>query len=214
MTEAEFLAWQSDQDLRYELVDGVPQAMTGAWIRHDIARGNADRHLAPVLRAAGTGCRPFSADIAIRVFPGQLRRPEPSVLCPPFDMEDMVAETPRLVLEVLFETTRRIDEHVKVDEYKAIAALDYIIVMSPTEHDVAAWSRDDARQWQRTRYRSVDGVIALPLLDASLPLAVWFISPRTQSHAVTTRPPHTAASAAFSVALGRIAAEALAGSGR
>ena len=30
-------------------------------------------------------------------------------------MEDMVSETPRLVLEVLSETTRRIDEHVKVD---------------------------------------------------------------------------------------------------
>ncbi len=88
MTEAEFLAWQSGQDQRYELVDGVPQAMTGARIRHDIARGNADRHLAPQLRAAGKGCRPFSADIAIRVYPGQLRRPELSVLCPPFDMED------------------------------------------------------------------------------------------------------------------------------
>ena len=116
MTEAEFLAWQSGRDQRYELVDGVPQAMTGARIRHDIARGNADRHLAPQLRAAGKFCRPFSADIAIRVYPGQLRRPELSVLCPPFDMEDVVSETPHLVLEVLSETTRRIDEHVKVDE--------------------------------------------------------------------------------------------------
>jgi hypothetical protein len=47
MTEAEFLAWQSGREQRYELVDGVPRAMTGARIRHDIARGNADRHLAP-----------------------------------------------------------------------------------------------------------------------------------------------------------------------
>jgi Uma2 family endonuclease len=174
MTEAEFLAWQSGQDQRYELVDGVTQAMTGARIRHDIARGNADRHLAPQLRAASKGCRPFSADIAIRVYPGQLRRPELSVLCPPFDMEDMVSETPRLVLEVLSETTRRIDEHVKVDEYKGIAALDYIILMSPTEPDVVVWSRDEARQWQRKRYQSVDDVIPLPLLEASLPLAILY----------------------------------------
>src|SRR4029077_16931128 len=115
--------------------------------REPAARGNADRHLAPQLRAAGKGCRPFSADIAIRVYPGQLRRPELSVLCPPFDMEDMVSETPRLVLEVLSETTRRIDEHVEVDEYKGLAVLDYIILMSPTEPDVLVWSRDEARQW-------------------------------------------------------------------
>jgi Uma2 family endonuclease len=174
MTEAEFLAWQSDQDQRYELVDGVPQAMTGARIRHDIARGNADRHLAPQLRAAGKGCRPFSADIAIRVYPGQLRRPELSVLCPPFDMEDMVSDSPRKVLEVLSETTRRIDEHVKLDEYKGIAALDAIILMSPTEFDVVVWSRDEARQWQRKRYQSADDVIPLPSLGASLPLAILY----------------------------------------
>jgi Uma2 family endonuclease len=168
MSEAEFLAWQSGRDQRYELVDG------GARIRHDIARGNADRHLAPQLGAAGKGCRPFSADIAIRVYPGQLRRPELSVLCPPFDMEDMVSETPRLVLEVLSETTRRIDEHVKVDEYKGVAALDYIILMSPNESDVVVWSRNEARQWQRKRYQSVDDVTPLPLLEASLPLAILY----------------------------------------
>jgi Uma2 family endonuclease len=87
-------------------------------------------------------------------------------------MEDMVSETPRLVLEVLSETTRRIDEHVKVDEYKGIAALDYIILMSPTEPDVVVWSRDEARQ--RQRYQSVDDVIRLPLLEASLPLAILY----------------------------------------
>ena len=58
MTEAEFLAWQSGRDRRYEFVDGTPQAMTDARIRHDIARGSAERHLAPQLRAAGKGFRP------------------------------------------------------------------------------------------------------------------------------------------------------------
>lgn len=174
MTEAEFLAWQAGCDQRYELVDGVPQGMTGAPIRHDMARGNADRHLAPPLRAAGKGCRPFSADIAIRVCPGQLRRPELSVLCPPFDMADMVSEAPHLVLEVLSDTTRRIDEHVKLDEYKGIASLDTIILMSPTEPDVVAWSRDETRLWRRTRYQSLDDVVPLPALQASLPLAVLY----------------------------------------
>ena len=46
--------------------------------------------------------------------------------------------------------------------------------MSPTEPDVVVWSRDEARQWQRQRYQSVDDVIAMPLLEASLPLAILY----------------------------------------
>lgn len=174
MTLAEFLEWQRGQELRYELVDGFPQAMTGARLRHDIARGNADAWLRSALRAAGHGCLPFGADIGIQVYPGQLRRPELSVLCPPFDMEDMVSNAPRLVLEVLSDNTRRVDEYVKLDEYKAVASLDYIILMSPREVDVAVWSRDAERQWERTRYHGPDDTIPLPLLGISLPLAVLY----------------------------------------
>ncbi len=174
MTLVEFLEWQREQEQRYELVDGFAQAMTGARVRHDIARGNADAYLRAALRNAGHGCLPFGADIGIQVYPGQLRRPELSVLCPPFDMEEMVTSTPLLVLEVLSDSNKRIDEYVKLDEYKALASLDTIILMSPREVDVAAWSRDTHRAWQRGRYYVLTDVIPLPLLDISLPLSVRY----------------------------------------
>jgi Uma2 family endonuclease len=174
MTLEEFLEWQRGQELRYELVDGFPQAMTCARVRHDIARGNADAYLRAALRNAGQGCLPFGADIGIQVYPGQLRRPELSVLCPPIDMEEMVTSTPRLVREVLSDSNRRVDEYVKLDGYKALAALDTIILMSPREVDVAAWSRDAQREWQRSRYYRLADVIPLPLIGVSLPLSVLY----------------------------------------
>jgi Uma2 family endonuclease len=174
MTLAEFVEWQRGQELRFELVDGFPQAMTGARVRHDIARGNAEAYLRSALRNAGHGCLPFGADIGIQVYPGQLRRPELSVLCPPFDMEEMVTSTPRLVLEVLSDSNRRIDEYVKLDEYKALDSLDYVILISPREVDVAVWSRDASREWQRSRYHTLADVIPLSLLEASLPLSVLY----------------------------------------
>jgi Uma2 family endonuclease len=170
MTLLEFLEWQRGQELRYELVDGFPQAITGARLRHDLARGNADAWLRTALRAAGHGCLPFGPDIGIQVYPGQLRRPELSVLCPPFDMEDMVSGTPRLVLEVLSDSTKRIDQYVKLDEYQGVASLDTIILMSPREVDVAVWARDAERQWHLKRHRASDDTIPLPLLGISLPL--------------------------------------------
>lgn len=174
MSVAEFLEWQRGQEQHYELVDGLPQETTGARVRDDIARGNAESWLRPALRNAGQGCLPFGADLGIQVYPGQLRRPELSVECPPFDMEDKVTSKPRLVLEVLSDTTRRVDEYVKLDEYKGLASLDYIVLMSSREVDVAVWSRDAERQWQRNRYQALAEVIPLPLLDVSLPLSALY----------------------------------------
>jgi hypothetical protein len=116
MMLAEFLEWQRRQELRYELVGGFPQAMTGARRRHDIARGNADAWLRSALRSTGARLPAMRPGIGIQVYPGQLRRPELSVQCPPFDIEDMVSSTPRLVLRVLSDSTRRVDEYVKLDE--------------------------------------------------------------------------------------------------
>jgi hypothetical protein len=71
MALAEFLEWQRRQELRYELVDGFPQAMICARGRHDrVAR------------------RRSQVSLGIEL----------SVLCPPSDMEEMVTSTPRLVL--------------------------------------------------------------------------------------------------------------------
>jgi Uma2 family endonuclease len=41
MTIEEFLAWQMDQEDRYELVDGQPVAIAGAKLRHDRMTGSA-----------------------------------------------------------------------------------------------------------------------------------------------------------------------------
>ena len=95
MTEPEFLEWQRHQDLRYELVDGTPRAMTGARFRHDRVI-NALSALLDALEGIDSPCRPFNADIAVRVPSGDLRRPDVSVHCPPFDEEAMVSDRPRL----------------------------------------------------------------------------------------------------------------------
>jgi hypothetical protein len=63
---------------------------------------------------------------------------------------------------------------VKLDEYKGLASPDYIILISPRELNVAAWSRDADRQWQRSRYHALADVIPLPLLRVSLPRSVRY----------------------------------------
>lgn len=127
MTVDEFLAWQADQEDRFELVDGQPLAMTGAKLRHDRVTVNALLEIRRQLRAGGSLCDAFTADIGIRTQSGNLRRPDVSVLCPPFDEEALITDSPRLVVEVLSESTARVDRFFKLDECKAIPSLGHII---------------------------------------------------------------------------------------
>jgi Uma2 family endonuclease len=171
MTEPEFLEWQRHQEVRYELVDGTPRAMTGARFRHDRVLGNVFSTLLDALEAIESPCRPFTADIAVRVPTGNLRRPDVAVYCPPFDEDAMVSDRPRLVVEVLSESTEDTDQHVKVDEYQHMDTVDYIILMAPRVVDVLVWAREENRSWRSTRYRSLDDVVPLPRLAVSVRLA-------------------------------------------
>jgi hypothetical protein len=87
MTVEAFLIWQASQEERYELVGGEPMAMAGAKLRHDRVTGNAFSGIRRQLCSAGSPRNAFTADIGLRTTAGNLRRPDISVLCPPFDEE-------------------------------------------------------------------------------------------------------------------------------
>jgi Uma2 family endonuclease len=142
MTIEEFLSWQTDQEDLFEFVDGQPLAVPRKKLRHDRVTGNALAEIRRQLRASGNLCDAFTSDIGIRTVPGHIRRPDVSVLCPPFDEEALISDRPRLVVEVLSESTETIDRIVKLDEYKAIEGLDYIVIADPTRVEVGFWFRD------------------------------------------------------------------------
>ena len=80
MTADEFLDWGLSQPLRYELVDGVPVAMAGEKRRHDQIVANVHGMLFNALR--GHACRHFTADTAVRIQSGTLRRPDAAPYSP------------------------------------------------------------------------------------------------------------------------------------
>ena len=178
MTVAEFLEWELEQEGRHELVDGVPQlvngvpqAMTGARFSHDRVVINVIFALTRLLRANGNPCDVFSADIAVVVPSGNVRRPDVAVHCPPFDDRAAASDHPKLVVEVLSESTQTVDQVVKLDEYQAIPQLDYILFIAPTRREVGVWSRGVSTAWQHTVLRAADAVIGLDVLGIVLPVA-------------------------------------------
>jgi Uma2 family endonuclease len=180
MTLDEFLVWQAAQDRLYEYVDGQPVAMAGAQLRHDRITVNAIFEVRRQLRDGGSPCDVFTADIGIRTPAGRLRRPEMSVLCPPFDEDAMTSDRPRLVVEVLSETTADIDRFFKLDEYKAIPSIDYIIIVDPTRIAVGFWHRGEDGRWFGEMLTDEEAVIDMPGLALAVPLASLYLRVRVE----------------------------------
>lgn len=169
MSAAEFLEWGLHQELRYELVDGVPVAMAGAKRRHDRIVSNVHGMLYNLLR--GHKCEPFTADTAARIPAGNIRRPDAGIDCGNADDDAAVAATPFLVLEVLSPSTRDFDMFGKLEEYKTVPTLAHIVIVDPDTPQIFHWSRSPNEPWRHVLLEGLDAVIQLPEFNGTIDLA-------------------------------------------
>lgn len=172
MTPDEFLEWSLTQEERYELVDGVPQVMTGARKAHDRVMRRALLALSGKLRSGP--CEPFSDDIAVLIPNGQLRRADVVVDCGPSDGDDLSARAPVLVIEVLSKSTRQMDLLRKTAEYKTIPSMRYIMLLDPDEVVAIFHVRQADGHWEETPLIGRETEIAMPEINVSLTLGDFY----------------------------------------
>jgi Uma2 family endonuclease len=172
MTIAEFLRWHDLQDERYELVDGEPvrhRLMTGASQRHDRITLNALVLLGNQLR--GRTCRPTTADVAVELPDGSLRRPDAAVDCGPLRDADYIASEPVLVIEVLSPSTRQIDRFRKLEDHKTVPSVRYVLLVEPSTPAAKLYIRADQGVWTSTDFIGLDAVVPMAEPDLHLPLS-------------------------------------------
>lgn len=174
MTPEEFFDWQSSQQARYELVDGVPvEMMAGASSAHDFIVTNLIIDLGNQLR--GSGCRPATADLAIRTKIRSLRRADVLVSCDKADPTVYEAINPRMVVEVLSPRNTGVHWERKLKEYRRHPKLEYILLVDSRIVAASLFVRTE-RGWDDVE---VDGDQAsdafdLPTLGCRLTLAEMY----------------------------------------
>ena len=168
-TQEQFHAWVAGQDARYELVNGEPVMMAGANRRHDRIAGNAFRLIANHL--LGHRCQPFTSDTYVTIPAGNLRQPDLGIDCGPFRDTALDAAEPVLVIEILSPTTRIFDRNDKLEEYKTVGCLNYILLIDPDHPQVRLYERDPERAWTSERIAGLDAVLTIPLFDLRIRLA-------------------------------------------
>lgn len=138
-----FLAWEPQQDLRHEFVDGDVRAMAGAGRRHERLALALSSRLSNHLQA--TPCEVFKGDFAVRLEVANCYYyPDVHVSCDPRDTDERANRHPKLVIEVLSAATADTDRGEKRRNYQTIAELEQYVVIDPVTLTATSWLRVEA----------------------------------------------------------------------
>jgi len=161
--------WREQQaiDCKHEYVNGRIFAMAGASRRHNRGTGNVFARLHAHVH--GSPCQVFGSDMKLHIRkPGDVRFYYPDIQVSCEDEAEIYYNTrPILVIEVLSESTARIDRGEKLEAYKAIPTLQCILLVHAEAERVELYARD--RQWEGWVYPPGD---KLPLDCIKLDLPV------------------------------------------
>lgn len=173
MTVEEYLEWEPLQDLRYEYVNGEVFAMTGGTIPHNDIALNLYSALRPHL--GSKGCRANVSDVKVQVSSkGCYYYPDVVVSCHPQDQNARkFIQFPKLIAEVLSDSTSAKDRSEKFTNYLTIPSLQEYLLIDSEKISVERYLRGEGRMWLYYHYLAGDA-ITLSSLDLELPIELLY----------------------------------------
>ena len=175
MSAAEYLDWESRQELRYEYINGEIVAMTGGTIPHNDIAINLLAALLPSVRASG--CRINMADVKLCIDESDLYYyPDLLVSCHPQDLNARkFVQFPKLIVEVLSPRTADKDRTDKFTDYQRIPTLQEYLLISSEKVSLECYRRGEGRMWLYYPYKAGD-LIELESLGLSIPIEQLYIA--------------------------------------
>lgn len=171
-TVAGYLAWEAQQSERHELVRGEVFAMVGARRVHGLVTGSLFAALKAHLK--GTTCRAFADTMKVQVADDAVLYPDVFVTCHADDLRtDMVFAPPKLVIEVLSESTQAFDRGLKFALYRQLASLEEYALVDPVSRRVEVFRRNERGLFE-LHDQSADAAIRFVSVDCAIPMADVF----------------------------------------
>lgn len=172
-TPEQYLERERQAEGKSEYFSGEIFAMAGASRAHNLITGNAVREFGNQMK--GRPCETYPSDMRVRVnATGLYTYPDVSVVCgePEFlDRSGDVLLNPRVVVEVLSESTEAYDRGEKFAHYRHVEALQDYILIAQEKVSVEHYARQPGDQCLLTVYTELSDSLALPSLDCHLPLS-------------------------------------------
>ncbi|MBS3936710.1 MAG: Uma2 family endonuclease [Sulfuritalea sp.] len=163
----EYLAGELQTEIRHEYIDGQVYAMGGASDRHGLILNALAFALTPPARKRP--CQLFSSDMKLKLsISGRpvFYYPDLMLACDPDDREPYFRTRPCLIVEVLSESTERIDRREKLLAYPTLPSLHEYALVAQDVRRVEIFRR--ANDWLGEQV--IEGEVRLDCLAASIPI--------------------------------------------
>lgn len=169
-TVEEYFALEETSEVRHEYFDGEIFAMAGTTLNHSRLASNIEFSLR---KQRKQHCDVFRESVKLEVIK-DFYYPYPDVMltCNPFDLKqkNKIAH-PSLIVEVLSTSTEKYDKTVKLKKYKAIASVQYYMLISQYEMSVELYSRVSDALWTYEEFTEQNAMINLEKLEITISLS-------------------------------------------
>lgn len=170
MTPEQYLEFEQSSDIKHEYIDGEVYAMAGTTKVHNTISLN----LAILLREQlkNTDCQTFIADVKVNL--ANNRRffyPDLVVTCDDDEQNAYEIKFPKIIIEVLSESTEHFDRGKKFQYYRTIPSLQEYILVSSQEYLVECFRRTKNDLWTLQTYEGLTAIAAIENLSINVALA-------------------------------------------
>jgi len=172
MSYAEYIAFEEKSETKHEWLDGVVYDMSGGTPDHA-------QLIAAVTIRLGTQlddrpCTVYSADLQVRVLETEFcAYPDVTVVCGEriLDPENQNAVTnPRVIVEVLSESTEKFDRGTKFAYYQRIPSLMEYVLVSQREPCIEVFRKNADGDWLPVEKYTVGQTATLASVECVLPV--------------------------------------------
>ena len=167
MSIQEYLAFEEKSTVKHEFAAGQVFAMAGASERHNRIAMNVAGHLHQATRRSE--CTTFMSDMRVKI-DQVIYYPDVMVACDASDRDPYLKTAPCLIIEVLSDSTERIDRGEKLYNYRQIAELKAYVLISQNEVRVDVYRRSN-QQWLFESYAALNDKVQLDCPETELNLA-------------------------------------------
>ena len=164
---------RTNPDTKYEYIDGQVYLMSGGSLAHSRISSNALRAIEDAL--ASDSCYVYNSDASVRLAESRYIYPGISVSCDPGDQsttEQLQVQTPRVVVEVLSDSTEGKDRIRKANLYHECPTIQEYVLIA-TKYQAVEVQRRAGDEWTLHLF-GPDNEIELASLSIRFPLSILY----------------------------------------
>lgn len=173
LSPEEYLAKERAADFRSEYYRGEMFAMSGASWEHTLIKDNLAAEVRNQLK--GGPCRVLTTDLRLKVSAtGLYTYPDLVIVCERPQLEDEAGDTllnPRVVVEVLSESTEKYDRGMKFGHYRQVPSIREYVLVAQDRPLVERYVRQPNSAWLMTGVDDPAGTFAFESVPVRVRMA-------------------------------------------